>query len=44
MAALEVILATALCLPMAAFLYWGFEQALDLYFYTLGGSVGSPYL
>ncbi len=44
MAALEVVLATALLLPMAAFLYWMLEQALDLFFFTLGTTVGWPYL
>ncbi len=44
LAALEVVLATALLLPMAAILYWLLERALDLFFFTLGNTVGWPYL
>lgn len=39
-----MVLVTALCLPMAAAMYWFFEQALDVFFFTLGNIVGWPYL
>lgn len=44
MAALEVIFTTAIVLPIASFLYWSIERALDLFFFTLGNTVGWPYL
>jgi len=44
LSALEVVLTTGLVLPMAAFMYWTIEQGLDLFFFTLGNTVGWPYL
>jgi hypothetical protein len=44
LSALEVIMTAALVLPIAAFMYWVIEQGLDLFFFTLGNTVGWPYL
>jgi hypothetical protein len=44
MSALEVVLVTGLCLPMAAVLYWLFEQSVEQFFFALGNTVGWPFL
>ena len=44
MSAIEVVLTTAVLLPLAAFLYWLLERASEHYFFLLGNAVGSPYL
>jgi hypothetical protein len=44
MAALEVVMTTALCVPAAAALYLLVEQALDEFLFLLSNAVGAPYL
>jgi hypothetical protein len=44
MAALEVVILTALTFPIAAFIFWRMVLALSSFFGMLGNSVGMPYL
>jgi hypothetical protein len=42
MAAYDVVLTAGVTFPIAAALYWIFEQSMDVYVLTLGTSVGWP--
>jgi hypothetical protein len=44
MAALEVVIVTALTFPMAAIIFWLMVMAVRRFFGMLGNSVGIPYL
>ena len=44
LAALEVVIITALTLPMAAIIFWLMVLTLRRFFGMLGNSVGMPYL
>ncbi len=42
MAALDCVLVLGTCFPIAAALYWLFEQGLEMHLLTIGTAVGSP--
>jgi hypothetical protein len=42
MGALDLVLCLAATLPIAAGLYWLFEEAMEMYVLTLGTAVGWP--
>jgi hypothetical protein len=44
LAALEVVFVTAIGLPIAGFMYFTFERALDQFWFALGNAVGIPFL
>ncbi len=44
LSALEVVMATAIGLPIAGFIYWTTERLLDQFWFLLGNAVGWPLL
>lgn len=42
MGALDLVLCAGVTLPIAAAMYWLFEEAMEMYALTLGTAVGWP--
>jgi len=43
-AAIEVVMTTALCVPAAATLYFLYEMVMNHYFFFLGNALGCPFM